>query len=253
MSCLRWGLFAVLAVALMVPTAAPAQSSEDLSLLVYSHTNGYRHQSISDGIETLRSLADEHGWSVEATEDSTAFRPNRLSNVDVIVFLNTSDDVLGPEGQKALRSFVENGGGFVGVHAAADTEYDWPWYGRLVGAYFEDHPQIQEATVRVDDASHPSTEMLPEEWVRRDEWYNYQSNPRDDVNVLLTLDESTYEGGTMGTDHPIAWYHSVQDGRSWYTGGGHTAESYSDPDFRAHLVGGIHWAGGVAETASAEK
>lgn len=236
-----------------MPTSAPAQSAEDPSLLVFSHTNGYRHKAIPDGIDALQSLGNEYGWTVQTTEDSTTFQPDRLADVDVVVFLNTSEDVLGPDGQEALRSFVEEGGGFVGIHAAADTEYEWPWYGRLVGAYFEGHPRIQEATVRVEDGSHPSTRMLSDEWTRRDEWYNYQSNPRDSVHVLLTLDESTYEGGTMGDDHPIAWYHTVGDGRSWYTGLGHTPESYADSTFRDHLVGGIQWAAGTAETVPADQ
>lgn len=240
----QYTLTAVVGIFLLIPSSAPAQTSEGVSILVYSHTNGYRHEAIPDGIDAMESLAQEHGWTVDATEDSTIFRPDRLSDVDVVVFLNTSGDVVGAEGQDALRAFVENGGGFVGVHAAADTEYDWSWYGRLVGAYFEDHPEIQEATVRVEDADHPSTRALPDEWVRRDEWYNYRSNPRDGVRVLLTLDESTYEGGTMSDDHPIAWCHSVGDGRSWYTGGGHMPDSYDDPTFRAHLVGGIQWAAG---------
>lgn len=233
---------AVVGIFVLFPASAPAQPSEGISVLVYSHTNGYRHEAIPDGIDAMESLAGEHDWTLDATEDSTVFRPDRLSGVDVVVFLNTTADVLGGEGQEALRAFVEEGGGFVGIHAAADTEYDWPWYGRLVGAYFEGHPPIQEATVRVEDADHPSTRPLPAEWVRRDEWYNYRSNPRERVRVLLTLDEATYEGGTMGDDHPIAWCQSVGAGRSWYTGGGHTAASYTDPTFRAHLVGGIRWA-----------
>lgn len=239
-----------LTLTLMLPASCSASGpspNEPLSILVYSHTNGYRHQAIPTGIDALQSLADEHGWTLEATEDSTVFRPDRLSDVDVVVFLNTTGNVVGPSGQTALRSFVENGGGFVGVHAAADTEYDWPWYGDLVGAYFESHPRVQEATVRVDEATHPSTRMLPNEWSRRDEWYNYQSNPREDVRVLLTLDESTYQGGTMGDDHPIAWCHSIDDGRSWYTGMGHTETAYADSTFRAHLVGGVKWAAGTAE------
>lgn len=258
----RWCV-SLLAVLLVVPTSscngvedddpAPDSSTADVSLFVYSRTDGYRHEAIPDGIDALRSLSDERGWSLEATEDSAAFRPDRLADIDVVVFLNTTEDVLGPNGQEALRTFVEEGGGFVGIHAAADTEYDWPWYGRLVGAYFKGHPEIQEATVHVEDGSHPSTRMLSDEWVRRDEWYNYRSNPRDSVQVLLTLDESTYDGGTMGDDHPIAWYHSVGDGRSWYTGMGHTSESYADPTFREHLAGGIHWAAGLADAPSADQ
>ena len=185
-----------------------------------------------------------------ATEDSTAFRRDRLALFDVIVFLNTTGNVLGPRGQNALRAFIEDGGGFVGVHAASDTEYDWPWYGRLVGAYFDGHPEVQEATVRVERQSHPSTQMLPSKWQRRDEWYNFRSNPRDSVRVLLTLDESTYEGGTMGNDHPIAWCHSLKAGRAWYTAGGHTSEAYQDSLFRQHLLGGLQWAAGQKSSAA---
>lgn len=253
MAFLRWSLSIALAAALLAPAPAPAQPDDGLSVLVYSHTNGFRHAAIPDGIEAFQSLGEAHGWTVEATEDSTVFRPDRLAGVDVVVFLNTTGDAVGPEGQEALRAFVENGGGYVGVHSAADTEYDWPWYGRLVGAYFEGHPRVQTATVRVEDAEHPSTRMLPAEWVRRDEWYNYRESPRGDVRVLLALDESTYEGGTMGGDHPIAWSHTVGDGRSWYTGGGHTPESYVDDQFRAHLTGGVRWAAGAAAPAAAEK
>jgi type 1 glutamine amidotransferase len=211
-------------------------------VLVFTKTNGYRHASISSGIEALRALGAEHGFRVEAIEDSTAFRAGRLAAFDVVVFLNTTGDVLGPNGQAALRTFVEDGGGFVGVHSATDTEYDWPWYGRLVGAYFKRHPRVQTATVRVEDAVHPSTAMLPAEWVRRDEWYDFRSNPRDSARVLLTLEESTYEGGTMGADHPIAWCRSMGRGRSWYTAGGHTHAAYRDSLFRRHLLGGLRWA-----------
>lgn len=229
----------------MTPTLG--QEPDTHSILVFSKTNGYRHASIPDGRTALRDLANKHGWQVTATEDSTVFRSDRLTSFDVVVFLNTSGNVLGPRGQGALRAFVEEGGGFVGVHAASDTEYDWPWYGRLIGAYFDGHPAVQEATVRVE-ARTPSTRMLPAAWTRRDEWYNFRSNPRDAVQVLLTLDESTYEGGTMGNDHPIAWRHSVGDGRAWYTAGGHTPASYRSRLFRQHLLGGLRW---VADRADA--
>lgn len=234
-----------LSVALL-PAPAPAQALDDASVLVFTKTNGYRHAAIPDGIQALRTLGTEHGFAVAATEDSTAFRPERLSTVDVVVFLNTTGDVLGPAGQDALRRFVENGGGYVGVHAASDTEYDWSWYGRLVGAYFDGHPKVQDATVRVEAPPTLSTRMLPAEWVRRDEWYNFRSNPRDSVQVLLTLDESTYEGGTMGNDHPIAWRREIDGGRTWYTAGGHTQASYQDSLFRQHLLGGLRWAAGDA-------
>lgn len=245
---LRSGFFISL-IGLLVATAGwpletPAQERDSTSVLVFSKTNGYRHASIPNGIRALREMGQEYGFRVEATEDSTTFRKDRLPSYDVVVFLNTTGNVLGRRGQRALRSFVRSGGGFVGVHSASDTEYDWDWYGRLVGAYFDGHPPVQKATVTVEDPSHPSTNMLPSQWPRRDEWYNFRTNPRDSVRVLLTLDESTYNGGTMGPDHPIAWCHTFEGGRSWYTAGGHTSASYLDPLFRQHLLGGLQWAAG---------
>ena len=237
-------LLLTVGTALLVP-ATPAQDSNPVSILVFSKTNGYRHASIHAGIDALKELGDKHGLRVEATEDSITFRPDRLAEFNVVVFLNTTGNVLGPAGEEALRTFVEHGGGFVGVHAASDTEYHWPWYGRLVGAYFDGHPEVQEGTVRVERQSHPSTQMLPSKWPRRDEWYDFRSNPRDSVQVLLTLDESTYEGGTMGNDHPIAWYHKIDGGRAWYTALGHTKASYRAPLFRQHLLGGLRWAAGT--------
>ncbi|MFB6099408.1 MAG: ThuA domain-containing protein [Salinibacter sp.] len=240
----------VLFALLLVPSAG-GQDDDSLSVLVFSKTNGYRHAAIPTGITALRELGAAHGLRIVATQDSTAFRSGRLSGIDVVVFLNTTGNVLGPRGQEALRTFVENGGGFVGVHAASDTEYDWNWYGRLIGAYFDGHPAVQEATVRVETRT-PSTRMLPNPWIRRDEWYDFRSNPRDEVQVLLTLDESTYDGGTMGDDHPIAWRHTVGDGRAWYTAGGHTHTAYRSRLFRQHLLGGLRWAAGRARQPGSE-
>jgi len=144
-----------------------------------------------------------------------------------------------------LERHIAAGHGFVGVHSAADTEYDWPWYGGLMGAYFASHPDVQPAVVHREDANHPSMASLPDVWVRTDEWYNFQTNPRDtpDIHVLASLDESSYSGGTMG-DHPIAWYQEYAGGRAWYTAGGHTRESYSEPLFLQHLLGGLEYAAG---------
>jgi type 1 glutamine amidotransferase len=145
----------------------------------------------------------------------------------------------------AFERYIRSGGGFVGVHSASDTEYQWPWYHRLVGAYFASHPAIQRATIRIENPSHQSMQGLPVTWERSDEWYNFRDNPRSAVRVLATLDESTYSGGMMGTDHPIAWCQSIDGGRSWYTAMGHTAESYAEPLFRLHLLGGIESAAGL--------
>ena len=220
------------------PEAKPKPRAQ---VLVFSKTAGFRHDSIPAGVAAIRELGRANDFSVTATESAKDFTTKRLGRFDAIVFLSTSGDVLAPRPQRALKRYIRHGGGWVGIHSAADTEYDWPFYGRLLGAYFKQHPAIQPAAIEVSDRSHPSTRSLPARWSRTDEWYDFRSNPRGAVRVLATLDESTYSGGTMGADHPIAWCHPFKGGRAWYTAGGHTIESYSEPDFRRHLLGGILW------------
>ncbi|WP_019816221.1 ThuA domain-containing protein [Saccharomonospora saliphila] len=226
-----------------------AGATAEASVLVFSKTAGYRHGSIPTGIAAIEKLGAEHGFSVDATEDAGAFTDDNLAGYDAVVWLSTTGDVLDENQEAAFERYVADGGGYAGVHAASDTEYDWPWYGELVGAYFDSHPHIQEATVHVEDRQHPSTADLPYEWNRTDEWYNYQDNPRGDVHVLASLDESSYDAGSgaMGDDHPIAWCHENKGGRAWYTGGGHTDESFSEPEFLSHLAGGIRYAAGLAD------
>jgi glucose/arabinose dehydrogenase/type 1 glutamine amidotransferase len=213
-------------------------------VLVFSKTAGFRHDSIPAGIAALRELGRSSDITVDATETAAQFTADNLARYDAVVFLSTTGDVLDAEQQKAFENYVAAGGGYMGVHAAADTEYDWAFYGGLVGAYFASHPHIQPATVRVEDHTHPSTGHLDEAWERTDEWYNYRTNPRAQARVLATLDETSYQGGTMKGDHPIAWCQTYQGGRSFYTGGGHTKESYAEPAFRTHLLGGLRYATG---------
>ncbi|MFE9339801.1 ThuA domain-containing protein [Streptomyces sp. NPDC007063] len=234
--------------------AAPSQAAQSHggheqtagSVLVFSKTAGYRHESIPDGIAAVRELGAEHGFTVDATENAAAFTPKKLARYDAVVFLSTTGDVLGPRQQAAFEEYIGDGGGYVGVHAAADTEYDWEWYGGLAGAYFASHPAIQPATVRIEDRAHPATAHLGADWERTDEWYNYRSDPRAHARILASLDEDSYTGGTMGEDHPLAWCQEYAGGRAFYTGAGHTRESYADPAFRAHLLGGIRYATGAA-------
>lgn len=220
--------------------------AEETRLLVFSKTVGFRHESIPAGIEAMRRLADENGYVVDATEDGSAFTDDNLARYQAVVFLNTSGNVLDPAQEEAFERFIRSGRSFVGVHAATDTEFDWPWYGRMVGGYFESHPNnpnVRPGVFRVRDGGHPSTEGLPERWERVDEFYNFRSmNP--DVHVLVDIDESSYEGGTHGDDHPMTWYHDYDGGRVWYTAMGHTEESYSEPLFLQHLLGGIRYAVG---------
>ncbi|MGP3637876.1 ThuA domain-containing protein [Streptomyces sp. 24-1644] len=225
-------------------SAAPGAGAK--RVLVFSKTGGFRHDSIPAGITALKEIGAESGITVDATEAAGQFTPANLARYDSVVFLSTTGDVLNSDQQKAFEDYVADGGGYMGVHAAADTEYDWEFYGGLVGAYFSSHPQIQPATVRVENHDHPATAHLDEAWDRTDEWYNYRTNPRDKAQVLATLDETSYTGGTMKGDHPISWCQTYQGGRSFYTGLGHTKESYAEPDFRKHLLGAMRYTTGQA-------
>ncbi|MES5819017.1 ThuA domain-containing protein [Streptomyces sp. RG80] len=222
---------------------AASQGGDDgKRVLVFSKTAGFRHDSIPDGVTALKQLGETSGFSVDATEDAATFTSGNLRRYDAVVFLSTTGDVLNTAQQRAFEGYIRHGGGYVGIHAAADTEYDWAFYGGLAGAYFQSHPAIQPATVDVEDHAHPATSALEQTWNRTDEWYNYRSNPRERAHVLASLDETSYTGGTMNGDHPIAWCQNYQGGRAFYTGGGHTKESYADPVFRRHLAGGILYA-----------
>lgn len=235
-----------LAVALTLTACTEKTTSPPLSgparVLVFSKTAGYRHTSIPDGIAAVQALGVTHAFAVEATEDADALTDANLARFGAVIFLSTTGDVLNSAQQAAVERFIQAGGGFVGVHSATDTEYDWPWYGGLVGAYFKSHPAIQSATIRLTAAPHPSTASLPASTARTDEWYDFLSQPSAAITVLITLDEASYAGGTMGSIHPVSWYHAYDGGRAWYTAMGHTAESFAEPYFLSHLGGGIRWA-----------
>ncbi|MEO3814266.1 ThuA domain-containing protein [Sphaerisporangium sp. B11E5] len=237
------GVGAVIALTVPMLQASAAQAADaPYDVLVFSKTAGFRHDSIPVGIQTIQQLGAANSFTVTATEDAAAFTTANLAQYEAVVFLSTTGDVLNATQQTAFESYIRGGGGYVGVHAAADTEYAWPFYGQLVGAYFASHPAIQQVTSRTENRAHPATAHLGQTWTRTDELYNYQTNPRSTARVLATLDESTYSGGSMGGDHPITWCKTIDSGRSFYTGFGHTQSSYSEAAFRSQLLGGIRYA-----------
>ncbi|MEV6790674.1 ThuA domain-containing protein [Streptomyces sp. NPDC051320] len=246
-------LLSVAALALPLAAATAHAGTPAFRVLVFSKTTGFRHDSIPDGTAAIEKLGQEHGFAVDVTEDAAQFNDATLAKYRTVVFLSTTGDPLDQQSEKdAFQRYIEHGGGFTGIHAAADSGYTWAWYGNLVGAYFQDHPAIQQATVNVIGQGTPATRGLPNRWVRTDEWYNYRSNPRQNVRVLATVDESTYNpigytGGSMGDDHPISWCHPYDGGRAFYTGLGHTSESYTDPAFLSHILGGIEMTAGAAK------
>ncbi|WP_147677087.1 ThuA domain-containing protein [Algibacter pacificus] len=208
------------------------------NVLVFSKTAGFRHKSIEVGVKTIQALGLKHNFNVTHSEDAQIFLSKKLKRYDLIIFLNTTGDILNSEEEAAFKKYINKGGSFLGVHAATDTEFEWEWYGKLVGAYFINHPKQTQATINVVDKNHKSTQHLSNTWMHFDEWYNFKSISGD-IQVLLALDESSYKGGKNGDFHPIAWYQEFDGGRMFYTGMGHTIESYSDPKFQQHLLGGI--------------
>ena len=208
-------------------------------VLVFTRTNGYRHDSIEAGVRAVAALASDDGLVCDHTEDPQAFTEQSLSRYAVVVWLSSIGDVLDDSQRAAFAAWLREGGAFAGVHSATATEPGWAELERIAGAVFVEHPEVQRGTLRVADPTHPSTEGLPPLWEHEDEWYNFASNPRGRVEVLLTVDEGSYRGGKMGPDHPVAWCHTYGDGRCWYTALGHRTEAYRDELFLRHLRGGL--------------
>jgi cytochrome c len=210
-------------------------------VLVFTKTAGYHHASIPLGVDAIIKLGKENNFDVDTTSDDKKFIESNLKKYSAVVFLSTTGPLLTANERNDFERYIQAGGGYVGIHAAADAEYDWHWYGRLVGGYFVSHPAQQEAVLHVVDKTHISTKHLPDTWKRKDEWYNYKELNKD-IHVLITIDETSYTGGINGAVHPMAWYHNFDGGRAWYTELGHTDESYSDPLYLKHILGGIKWA-----------
>ena len=219
-------------------------------ILLFSKTEGYRHECIPVATAALRKFCMANGIAVDTTEDASNFNAKNLCRYNAVVFLCTTGDVLDPSQETDFERYIQAGGGYVGIHSATDTEYGWTWYGGLSGGYFSSHPDQQTATLQVEKHDHPSTKHLGDTWQRYDEWYNFKDlNPH--VTVLLNLDESSYKGGTMGSPspngarrggvHPASWFHEYDGGRAFYTALGHTKESYAEPDFLKHVLGGIRY------------
>jgi type 1 glutamine amidotransferase len=237
------------------PPILPAELKRP-AILVFSKTNGFRHEEAIPAANALFSqIARDNDWGYFQTENGASFDPAILSRFDAVVFNNVSGDVFAPNQRQALKDFIENGGGFVGVHGAGgDFSYEWRWYvDQLIGAQFKGHPlgpQFQRATVRVEDRSHPATQALPETWQRVDEWYSFDRSPRrPGYHVLLTLDEKSYANHkmmgkdlSMGADHPLAWWHCTGKGRVFYSAMGHKAAAYREPEYRTMLLGALNWA-----------
>ena len=219
------------------------------NVLVFTKTGHYRHACLPDAIKGFVEMGEENGWKTTFTEDATFFTNDILSKFDVVVFLLTNKDILSDDQQESFKAYIQSGGGFVGVHSATVTEMEWPWFTHLIGAKFIGHSGVQKGKIIIEDNTHPATQHLNIGSINwEDEWYSLNKSPREHVNVLISLDESSVEmknfnekNMAMG-DHPIAWYHIFDSARIFQTQLGHRPELYQDPTFRKHIIGAIHWA-----------
>ncbi|MFW7415880.1 ThuA domain-containing protein [Demequina sp. SO4-18] len=260
--------------------AAEVAADEPYEVLVVGKTLGFRHSSIDEATTAIMALGDANGFTVdvwdpptegnsfwgdspgqpERTLPSTPFTSAEdLEQYATVVFVSTVDGtnnmnpalrtLLDESELEAFQEYIRDGGGYAGIHAATDTMHTIPWYSELTGggARFVGHPRNQDAVQIVEDQTHPSTDHLGDTWDRYDEWYNFNVSPRPAVRVLTSLDETTYNGGSMGADHPLSWCHNFEGARSWYTGAGHTEASFVEPAFLEHLLGGIEWTAGAVD------
>ena len=245
---MKWGnpLGCVLAalLALMLPAVAAAHSRPDFRVLVFTKTAGPPHPATAAGVDAIRDLARRHDFEATVSSDAGRFTDAGLARYEAVVFLNTSGDVLDDAQQAAFEGYVTGGGGLVAIHSAIETEPGWQFLSDALGARATGLSDAQSATVKVADRVHPSSEDLPEHWTRTDRWYSFDKNVRGFLHVLATADETTFTGGTMGFDHPIAWCQDFRGGSVWYTGRGGTAQAFDSDSMRRHLLGGIEWAAG---------
>jgi len=235
----------MLAGCLLAASYGPVEAQTPAKrVLVFSKTKGYRHESIPTGKLALMKLGQENGFAVDTTEDSGKFTEANLKKYNAVIFLSTTGDVLDEIQQAAFERYIQAGGGYVGIHAATDTEYNWPWYNKLAGAYFASHPgnpNVQTGEAYAVNKNHVSMFGFPDRWKVKDEFYDFRSfNPN--VNVLVKIDEKTYKEGKMGDNHPMSWYHDYDGGRAFYTNFGHPKETFSEPVYLKHILGGIQYA-----------
>jgi type 1 glutamine amidotransferase len=244
-------LILTLGILLGLSFSAQGQAIDQFKVMVFSKTDGFHHESINEGVTALRALAQRHQFALDWHEDAGRFNDRSLEQYHVIIFLNTTGNILDDDQQAAMERFIRSGKGFVGIHSASDTEYEWEWYTKMVGRTFHIHPANQTAELVVLDRKFPGVERMPDRFLWTDEWYEFGAERIKGLNYILAVDEKTYDpkadwgrvkGTGMGDFHPISWYHNYDGGRAFYTALGHIPATFSDPLFMEHIFGGIYWA-----------
>lgn len=239
---------ALICVSLCSALSAHAQQ---FNVLLFTKMTGFHHQSVNEGVTAMREMAQRHHFTIDWQEDAKVFNDEKLKNYHAVIFLLTTGDILNDEQQAAMERFIRSGKGFVGIHSASDTEYDWDWYTKMVGRTFHIHPANQSADLLVLDRKFPGLDRMPDRFLWTDEWYEFGAEHIKGLNYILAVDEQTYDpkvawgdkkGEGMGKFHPIAWYHEYDGGRAFYSALGHLPATYSDPLFLEHIYGGLYWA-----------
>lgn len=247
---------ALLAVGFVAVQASPAQAHEGAHVLIFTKTTQFRHtDAIDKGTPLITAALEAEEIEVTHTEDSTVFNDADLAGFDALIMFQASGDPWNADQKAALERYQEAGGGIVAIHNATDMRGNYPWWDELVGSLMPGHAATgtdpgQPGTVRIEDHTHPSTEHFEESrWDRSDEWYNFSNNVRGTAHVLASMDESTYDAGgnAMGYDHPISWCKPYDGGRAWATAMGHFGSHFEEPQFMAHIVGGVKYAAGLEE------
>ena len=236
---------------LLLCLAATTLSAQQFKALLVTETGGWHHESIAAAIPAMQGLAKRNAFQLDQYQAGMKLTSEMLAPYDVVVFINTTGDIFDEDEQAAFEKFIQSGKGYVGIHAASDTEYDWPWYTQLVGRMFVIHPVIQTAMLDLKSEKFPGLTRWPERLMWTDEWYEFTPEKTSGLNYLMTVDEKTFNpeadwgrvsGKGMGDFHPISWYHKFDGGRSFYTALGHMPEVYSEKLFLEHVYGGIYWA-----------
>ena len=226
-------------------------AQKQFKVFLFTKTAGWHHESIQEGVIAFKKMAERNNFDVDWQENTDFITEANLAKYQVIVFLNTTGDVLNDEQQKVVEKFIQSGKGFVGIHSASDTEYKWEWYTKMVGMMFKIHPLQQTAYLNVVDSNFPGMERFPKRLLWTDEWYEFGELKSKDLKYLVTVDEKTYapqakwgtnEGKGMGDFHPISWYHPYDGGRAFYTALGHIPATFADQTFIDHLYGAVYWA-----------
>ena len=227
-------------------------SAQQFKALLVVQTAGWQHESTFSAIPAMEKMAARHDFKLDLKQRAMPVNEKMLANYDVVIFINTTGDIFSDAEQAAMEKFIQSGKGWVGVHAASDTEYDWKWYTDMVGHMFKIHPHVQTAMVDVHDNTFPGLEGWPKRKMWTDEFYEYlDGSKKDGFNYLVTVDENTYDTEAQWGDnksrghgdfHPMSWHHNYDGGRAFYTNFGHVPAVFEDPDFLQHLYGGIWWA-----------